>query len=256
MLFRSWLVFACLLLISVSAGSGEEKPARRALLKGKLLMKSGVTKWDRSLMLQAKALFEQAIDDSAFAREAQYALGYACYRLANYALQSREKREAKAMLDTATIYLQNALRLDETDAEARALLAMCYAQQAGLQRTKALAFGRRSKQLIEAAGQQAPANPRVALLRGLIEYHTPAMLGGNKKHALERMQHATALFAVWQPPNEIAPNWGRAEAYAWLCRFYLDAGDTARAKSACQQALAINPAYIWVKQSLLPMLEK
>lgn len=242
-------------LVFIAAnGFCQQNPARRALLKGKLLMKSGVSKWDRSLMQQARVLFETAINDSADAHLAHYYLGYAYFRLAGYALDNRRKNEANDVLETAIAHLRKAVEADKNFAEALALLSFCTGQKAGLQRWQAADLLRTIKPLMERAVTIAPENPRVTLLRGLAAHHTPNSLGGDKARAMELLRQAAAQFKARQSANELLPEWGHAETYAWLCRLSLAADDREQAERACRQALALDPGYVWVKQNLLPQI--
>jgi tetratricopeptide (TPR) repeat protein len=66
------------------------------------------------------------------------------------------------------------------------------------------------------------------------------------------VQSLDAALAV-APPG---PAWGHADALVWLGIAQQRAGDTAAARAAWQQALAIEPGFAWVKYALLPSLDR
>ena len=66
------------------------------------------------------------------------------------------------------------------------------------------------------------------------------------------VQSLDAALAV-APPG---PAWGHADALVWLGIAQQRAGDSAAARAAWQQALAIEPGFAWVKYALLPSLDR
>jgi tetratricopeptide (TPR) repeat protein len=84
---------------------------------------------------------------------------------------------------------------------------------------------------------------------------TPKEYGGDPVEAAAMLQQAVDHFAA---PGNLPPGpvWGHADALAWLGIARQQAGDLAAARTAWQQALAIEPNYAWVKFALLPSLDK
>ena len=68
------------------------------------------------------------------------------------------------------------------------------------------------------------------------------------------MRRAVASFRT-EPPGRPWPRWGRAEAYALLGQVLARRGDLDGARRHYLQALAIEPAFGWVRGVLLPALE-
>jgi len=84
-------------------------------------------------------------------------------------------------------------------------------------------------------------------------------IAANAESTIERagllaaaVQSLDAALAV-APPG---PAWGHADALVWLGIAQQRAGDTAAARAAWQQALAIEPGFAWVKYALLPSLDR
>ncbi|MFQ5627200.1 MAG: tetratricopeptide repeat protein [bacterium] len=221
-------------------------------MKGKVFMSAGVAKWDKDLMLQARALFERGKQDKKLAKYARYHLAYAGYRLGTYFMQNKNSDKAKEHLNDAIQQLEQAIRMDKKFAEAYALQSSCLGRKVRLNPMHAMSLGPKSMRMIETAMRFAPENPRVVMLYGLGKYFTPAMFGGSKEIAMQRLHEAAELFRKWQPPDELAPDWGREEVYAWIGQIYLEENKPQQAKEALEMALQINPQYGWVKYQLLP----
>lgn len=117
------------------------------------------------------------------------------------------------------------------------------------------ALGPKSGRLLALAAAAAPTSPRVLVFRARSLLFTPAEYGGDPAEAAALLQQAADSFAAAgaHPPG---PAWGHADALAWLGFARQQAGDLAAARSAWQQALAIEPNYAWVKFALLPSLDK
>jgi tetratricopeptide (TPR) repeat protein len=98
----------------------------------------------------------------------------------------------------------------------------------------------------------APENPRVLLLDAISLYNTPERWGGDKDKAIEQLHAALDQFEDAAPSDPLAPQWGHADAYAWLGIAHLEAGRHAQARKALQQALDTRPGYAWVETVLLP----
>ena len=98
-------------------------------------------------------------------------------------------------------------------------------------------------------------NPRVWLVQGVGSFFTPAQFGGGAEPALQQLLKAEGFFAN-DHPTKGKPAWGRAELYAWLGIVHQKLGHTAESRKAYQEALRIEPGFAWVKDQLLPGLDR
>jgi tetratricopeptide (TPR) repeat protein len=98
-------------------------------------------------------------------------------------------------------------------------------------------------------------NPRVWLVNGVGSFFTPAMWGGGPETSLEHLARAETLFKN-DHPGKAMPDWGRAETCAWLGVVHQKLGHTEESRRAYQEALRLEPGFLWVKEGLLPGLEK
>lgn len=182
--------------------------------------------------------------------------GYALFR------ESELLRARQAPEDAIRQRLEEAARLLEQSAQLKAM-PETYALHSGVLGQQigfspiilGIKLGPRSGEAMERALTAGPNNPRVWLLRGIGAIFTPGMFGGGMDRAKEYVERALELFPEdrREPP---APAWGYADAYAWLGQIHQSNGDTAAARSAYQAALRIEPEYAWVREFLLPALER
>jgi len=98
-------------------------------------------------------------------------------------------------------------------------------------------------------------NPRVSLVNGIGTFFTPPMWGGGPEAALAHLITAEALFKN-DHPGKGMPDWGRAETYAWIGVMQQKLGHVDESRRAYQEALRLEPGFVWVRDNLLPGLEK
>lgn len=196
-----------------------------------------------------------------------YYLGYINYRLFTE-FDSSELSDRDATLNRAVTALESAVELYPDYSEAAALLASCYGLKAtGLFR--AVRYGRKYIQTIERALELDPDNPRVLFIDAIGMLKKPAIFGGSTDGAVNRFHEAINAFSkrdvrspdasVLKSETEItssgwAPEWGLADAYAWLGYAHLQNGQNELARQALESALAERPEYRWVTEELMPRL--
>ena len=184
--------------------------------------------------------------DSAFTR---YQLGLAHYRL-GLLLTEKKDGGAAAAFSGCVAELDEAVEVNEGFADAYALQSACYVGLARVQAWRAVVYGPQGDSRLDKARQLAPRNPRVVLLDGLADRQKPKALGGDQVRAQTKIKRAVELF---EAPNEAAegePGWGAAEAYLYLGRGLMQAGDTLGARNALEQALIIAPEFAAARREL------
>ena len=230
--------------------------ANSLLVSGKQML--GENGGSLDAMHAAKAAFERALADTALAAWGHYYIALANYRIADHLLAAGEENKGAASehLKATVEHLQKATEIDPQAAEAYALLSSAYGRQIGLNPIKGMVLGRKAQQALKKAAQLAPDNPRVVLCTAIRDFNTPGMFGGSKEKGLRGFRRAVELFAREEPTDPVHPAWGHSRTYAWLGLAYQDRGELALARAAFAKALAINPDFSWVKNVLLPELEK
>ena len=249
-LLRNFLsAIVLLLVVNVYAQSADS-----LIIQGKKLINDGCNQWDAAVMQKARAQFERLLADKKREALVRYYLGYCDYRLATFYQQQTNKDMVGKHLEAAITHLEAAIKSNNKFAEAYALLSSCYGQKISLAPMLGMTLGPRAGMTMQSSLQMEPNNPRVILLDAIGNYYKPAMFGGSKENALAGFKRAAELFAQQQINDPLQPDWGHAEAYAWIGVAYLDKNDNANARGALEKALVMAPDYGWVKNYLYPKI--
>ncbi len=240
---------ACLLI--ASAGAHAQAPDS-LIVQGKKHIAEALNKWDATEMQKARAHFERLLAGKKYEALLHYYAGYCDYRLVTFYQQAKNQELMTLHLEAAITHLEAAVKLNNKFAEACALLSSSYGQKISMAPMLGMTLGPKSGMTMQSALQLAPDNPRVILLDAIGTYYKPAMFGGDKDKALAGFKHAADLFDKEKSTDPLQPDWGHAEAYAWIGVAYLDKKDAAAARTAFERALAIAPEYGWVKHELYP----
>lgn len=157
----------------------------------------------------------------------------------------------KALLDEAESLLDTHLADTPDDADALLILSQVYQTRiTGMM--SGMKYGRRSGETLERAFELAPENPQVLYHKGVNQLMAPGPFG-DRDAARLRLREAVQIFeAEIAEPNRFL--WGHAEALAYLGLCLAKDDDSARAKDFYEQALAVQPGYVWVQEELLPDL--
>ena len=230
------------------------QPADSLIVSGKQMLQAGENAGDLDAMYAARATFERALADTGLSAWGHYYIALTDYRIAG--LLEGESKDPSEHLNAAVDHLKKATEIDPQAAEAYSLLSSVYGWQIGLSPMKSMLLGPKSGKAIQKAKQLAPDNPRVVLSAAISDFNTPEMFGGSKEKGLQGLQRAAELFAQEEPTDPIQPVWGHREAYAWLGIAYQGQGEQESARAAFEKALEIDPDFGWVKDWLLPELEK
>lgn len=233
----------------------DEAPTDSLILKGKTLLEGGTNRGSVDSLKQARALFKRATGAAEHQALAHYYAALANYRLNNQFPEDAEDRR-EPVLEDAIDHLKQATKIDSTMADAWALLNGCYGQMMGMNPMQGMSLGPKSSEAMEKAMTLAPKNPRVWIISGTQDYFTPSMFGGDKEQALEKFKKAARLAEQESVSDPLKPNWGHAEAHAWIGIAHMNAERYDQARTAFEKALDVSPDYGWVKYVLLPKLDK
>lgn len=238
---------------NASAGSLPITTARSNILEGGRLVAQGVCQDDRSLIRQAAVLFNRSIGQHDLTALASYYTGYAHYRLATIG-PKKERPDGNERLAEAIAHLRKAVNYDDRDAEAQALLGLCYSVSIGRRQYRALFHGPAAAVSLRQALKEAPENPRVVLFNAFVMYMKPILFGGSERAAVQGFERAAELFDTWIPPDgpfaDLQPSWGEAETYVLLGSAYARRGEQDKGKRALERALMIAPDFGRAKRQL------
>ncbi len=253
---RSICLSLLALLVLCAAPSLRAQPVDSLIVQGKRLLAAGFNETNVDKMLQARALFERATQDAKRAALAHYYVGLAGNRIGNL-LAPTDEDEAMAHINQAIEHLEKATKLDQQFAEAFAMLSSVYGRKIGMKPMLGMIMGPKADVTLKKAKKLDPDNPRITYLEAMSDFHKPATWGGSRERALDGLRHAADLFAQAKPAADpLLPDWGYDETYAWLGIGYMGEKQYDEARQAFTKALEINPGFGWVKEYLLPALDK
>lgn len=181
-----------------------------------------------------------------------YSRAYVDWRL-SLVLKGRGKDE-KRLLKEAQSTLEALVEKDPDNAEALALLGSVYGARIG-GFWQGITLGPKSGKALDRAEELAPDNPRVALQQGISAIFTPGLFGGGLDKAEKKLREAEKLFEL-ESPEKPWPNWGRVDVQAWLGQVLAKKGDRSGARAALEKGLSLQPDHWWIRNVLLPALDK
>jgi tetratricopeptide (TPR) repeat protein len=195
---------------------------------------------------------EEAARDDAVERAYFRALTH--YRLAQV-LNTSQKSQARDAIDDCGDDIDASLKalpkipldLDEQPAnrlkraEAYALGTAC--TLAGREMSSIPFGGGRIGSRIDDAVRLEPRNPRVRLVEALAQFDRAGKNADEKATALRNLRAVTQMFEQARAQATTTPEWGAAEAYAFLGRALIDQRDVVGAREALERSLLIAPDY-------------
>jgi hypothetical protein len=188
-----------------------------------------------------------------------YFRALAQYRLAQV-LSTSKKSQARDAIDDCGSEVDKALEalpkvpigLDETPAaqhqraEAYALGTAC--TLAGREMSSIPFGGGRIGSRIDEAVRLEPKNPRVRLVEALTAFDRAGKDAAARAAAVQKLRTVTAMFEAARAAASTTPEWGAAEAYAFLGRALFDQRDVVGAREALEHALLIAPDYAFARR--------
>ena len=95
----------------------------------------------------------------------------------------------------------------------------------------------------EEAVKLEPKNPRVRLVEALAAFDRAGKDAAARAAAVQMLRAVTEMFEAARAGASTTPEWGAAEAYAFLGRALFDQRDVVGAREALERALLIAPDY-------------
>jgi tetratricopeptide (TPR) repeat protein len=182
----------------------------------------------------------------------RYTIAYADWRL-GFAPSVPPKEQSDLLVDAQT-QLEALTTADPRNAEALGLLASVYGAQIAHNPDLGMTLGPLSGQVLGRALALEANNPRLLLMQGETQFHTPPEYGGSIRQAEGTLRKALEQFDK-EPATKAWPNWGRFDAHVWLGQALADRKDNAGARAEYERALKIAPNSMWVKSVLLPAVK-
>ena len=179
-----------------------------------------------------------------------YYLGYIDWRRSSLAFMAEGNAGTAALMRHAADHLMRALEAIPGFTEARLLLVIVDGGTMVADPPRAAELTSRLVSNFQTVIAEAPDNPRVKFLRAFMSFYRPGSTREAKDAALVSWRDAAEAFPA--KPNANEPEWGRAEAWAWLGGTLLADGKPAEAKVALEHAIADRKDFWWARDIALP----
>ena len=179
-----------------------------------------------------------------------YYLGYIDWRQSSLAFMAEGMTGTAALLRHAAEHLMRALEAVPGFTEARLLLVLVDGASINSDSSRVAELAPRLRANSQTVMTDAPENPRVKFLRAFMGFYLPGRSRAEKDAALVSWREAAEAFP--KKPSAREPEWGRAEAWAWLGGTLLADGKPAAAKNALEHAIADRKDFWWARDLALP----
>lgn len=176
------------------------------------------------------------------------------YGYIGYCLGVDEKKDAKRYLSLAEENLEKLEEMNYNASSIHAYQSAFYGYKIGLASYKAPLLGPKSVNHAELAIAADSLNPLGYVQYGNALFYMPAVFGGSKSEAIINFKKAKTLMEL--NPQEINHDWNYLSLLAIIGQSYEELGDLEQAEAFYQLALQKEPDFKWVKNELLPQIEK
>ncbi len=157
-----------------------------------------------------------------------------------------ETDAAVKTLPKVPVGLDDAPEARRQRAESYSLATAC--TLAGREMSSLPLLGGRIGSRIDEAVKLEPKNPRVRLVEALAAYERAGKDAAAKSAAVAQLRTSTQMFEAARTGPSTTPEWGAADAYAFLGRVLLAERDIVGAREALERALLIAPDYAMARQ--------
>ncbi len=195
-------IFLCLLTVTVNfADDGKYEKA----------MKKQLTKIDSAMDVTTMLSVANGFERIALAEKDKWLPYYYSafmYTLASFTDSTMDKKDG--YLDKADYFINMADSLEENESENFVLKGMI--AQARLQvdpMNRWMKYGAISNNNFKKAMELDELNPRPEYLMGISLYYTPEQFGGGPAAAKVLLEKSLEKFNIFEPDNDLMPNWGR-----------------------------------------------
>lgn len=183
-----------------------------------------------------------------------YTLAEARYGYAGYLLGTGDKAAARPLIDAFEKDIEKLAAYPEYRAETEALRVSLLGFRMALNPARAVILGPKALKQLQAAMDADNKCASVWIEKANSEAHMPAFAGGSKEKAAASYREAIRLFEA--DPRLSGCNWRYLNTMVLLGQLLERMEDYTGARDAYQRALRREPDFKWVKDELLPAVEK
>jgi len=193
---------------------------------------------DRAALAKYAGQFSAAAQKQPADAQAHYRLALVQSYLAEVAIETGDKNQARSAAETGIKAAERATMLKPDVAEYHRVLGTLCGQVIPANVLTGLKYGRCAQDEVNKAVQLDPRAALNYLSRGVGNYYLPAAMGGGVDAAIKDLQKAVEL-----DPRS-------AESHLWLGIALRKANRNKEARQALERAVTLNPARAWAKQQL------
>ncbi|MFN2335747.1 MAG: tetratricopeptide repeat protein [Bacteroidales bacterium] len=183
-----------------------------------------------------------------------YALAEARYGYAGFLLGTGDKAAARPLIDAFEKDIEKLATYSEYMAEAEALRVSLLGFRMALNPARAVILGPKALKQLQAAMDADSRCASVWIEKANSEAHMPAFAGGSKEKAVASYREAIRLFEADSRMSRC--NWRYLNTMVLLGQLLEKMEDYTGARDAYQRALRREPDFNWVRDELLPAVEK
>lgn len=204
--------------------------------------------WQKG-MKELEEQFSKAPDDCTF-----YTLVEARYGYIGYLLGTEDKDAARQQIETFSGEIEKLAGYTEYEAETEAFRVALLGFRMGLSPARAVTLGPKALKQLEATMKVGGRSPVAWIEKANSEAHMPAFAGGSKEKAAASFREALRLFEA--DPGLSKCNWRYLNTMVLLGQLLERMDDYRGAAEAYRMALKRAPDFQWVRDELLPAVEK
>lgn len=183
-----------------------------------------------------------------------YTLAEARYGYIGYFLGRDDKDAAKPLVETFAGEIEKLASFPEYRAEAEAFRLALLGFRMGLNPARAVTLGPKALKQLETAMAVGQSTAVTWIEKANSEAHMPAFAGGSKEKAAASFREALRLFETGTGPSECS--WRYLNTMVLLGQLLERMEDYSGAREAYLKALKREPDFQWVRNELLPAVEK
>jgi len=252
----SKIMIVLLLLSALSVNAQETIKIDSLIVTGKQKLQQATNKWQESQFIESRAYFERLLSNGKKAWLTHYYIALTDFRLFSFHFTQEHNEKATMYIDDGISHLRQSIEIKNDFSDAYNLLSALYGNKIGLKPWAVMTLGPKSGKAMGRAMELEQDNPRNYLISALSAYYTPKMFGGGVEKARIAFEKSIALFDSVQITDMELPTWGYDEAHAWLGQLFMDREEFDKAQMNFERALQINKNYGWVREILMPELNR
>jgi len=183
-----------------------------------------------------------------------YALAEARYGYAGYLLGTGDRDAARTLIDAFEKDIERLAAYPEYRAETEAFRISLLGFRMALNPARAVTLGPKALKQLQIAMDAGSKSASVWIEKANSEAHMPAFAGGSKEKAAASFREAIRLFEA--DARLSGCNWRYLNTMVLLGQLLEKMEDFTGAHDAYQRALRREPGFRWVRDELLPAVEK